>query len=220
MCAPLAVAADEPRVSDQSRMDQVRAETPPAEDNLRDEEAGPRTGPRSTGVILEGTVGVALPFGAFKQYAQSSPWLHLDLGVEPIRSLAILAQGDLYFFEGRGDADATRTRGIPVFSFGAAVRFTLRPTDRVGVYFQGQAGFSKADVAVNSLAVVGFREAESLSFYFGGAIGAEWYQMDRHLALGLVVDVRNMLGFRTTVGGVASGAAPWGSSGLTLRYAF
>jgi len=51
-----------------------------------------------------------------------------------------------------------------------------------------------------ALGILGFHNAESLGATFGGRVGVEWYQVDRHMALGLGVGVRDLLGFKETIG--------------------
>ena len=75
----------------------------------------------------------------------------------------------------------------------------------------------KADVATNAFKILGFEDAESLGLYFGGRLGVEWYQIDRHLALGLNGGVRNPTNFKKTIG---SDLPLLWDAGVALRYTF
>ncbi len=47
----------------------------------------------------------------------------------------------------------------------------------------------------DSLAILGFRNAETLGAAFGARVGVEWYQIDRHMALIAQIGARDALGF-------------------------
>jgi hypothetical protein len=105
-----------------------------------------------------------------------------------------------------------------MYGFGGGARFTIRFTDRLGIYAQVGLGAMKAEIATNALGLLGFRDAEELGLYLGGRLGVEWYQIDRHLALGLNSSIRSAQGFAKTG---ASRDTPLAlDGGLSLRYAF
>ena len=104
-----------------------------------------------------------------------------------------------------------------MLGFGAGARFTIRFTPRFGVYVQGGFGAMKADIAHNALAIIGFKDAEAFNLYAGARLGVEWYQLDRHFALGLTSGIRDAQGFAK----VGSGDTPLVFDvGASLRYAF
>lgn len=76
----------------------------------------------------------------------------------------------------------------------------------------------KADITNNGLAIVGFSKAESLHPYFGGRIGVEWAQIDRHLALGLNAGLRDATGFAKD-GPTKDTPLVWDGT-LSIRYTF
>ena len=69
-----------------------------------------------------------------------------------------------------------------------------------------------------SLGLLGFHDAESLGLYLGARLGLEWYQLDRHLALGLNAGIRTAQGFARLAAGTDTPLALDG--GVSLRYAF
>ena len=69
---------------------------------------------------------------------------------------------------------------------------------RVSAYVQGDAGMMRASSDV--LHTYGFYEAENLRAYFGGTVGLEWYQIDRHYALVVNGGARKTPGFAKIVG--------------------
>ena len=168
-------------------------------------------------LVLESSLGARAFLGELGKTAPPGFWLHTQLGYELLRWLMLFGEGDLSFTDTSGTQKPPRTRAFPIFGFGGGVRFTVRFTDRVGVYAQASVGAMKADVAVNSLAVIGFREAEELAPYAGGRLGVEWYQIDRHFALGLNGGARVAQGFALSRGGDTPLVVDGGAS---LRYAF
>jgi hypothetical protein len=76
----------------------------------------------------------------------------------------------------------------------------------------------KADVPTGALVIVGFGNAETLQPAFAGRLGVEWYQMDRHMALGLAVGLRDATGFAQV--GVASDAGLMADASAVIRYTF
>jgi hypothetical protein len=127
-------------------------------------------------------------------------------------------EGDLMFTDTSNRVQPPETRSFPIFGFGGGARLTLRFTDRLGIYAQGSIGGMKADVGQNVLGLFGFRDAESLGVYLGGRLGLEWYQVDRHFALGLTGGIKTPQGFART--GPQGGSAAAVDAGLSLRYAF
>ncbi|AKU97158.1 hypothetical protein AKJ09_03822 [Labilithrix luteola] len=170
--------------------------------------------PYKKSLVLDSSVGVLLFFGDFGKAVPAGPYLRTQLGYEVFKWLMIFGEGDLGFTE---TGEAPRTRAFPIFGFGGGARFTARFTDRFGAYLQGSVGVMKADVAKNALAVLGFKNAEDLGLYAGGRVGLEWYQLDRHFALGVTAGLRDATGFAKTGG---SGTPLAFDACASLRYAF
>ena len=86
-----------------------------------------------------------------------------------------------------------QSKGRPT---GAGGRATLHATDRVAFFGQLSIDALGANVPHDTLAIVGYRNAESLNASFGARVGIEWYQTDRHLALTLQGGGRDAQGFQ------------------------
>ena len=76
----------------------------------------------------------------------------------------------------------------------------------------------RADVPKGALRNLGFANAESFGGAFGGRVGVEWYQVDRHLAFGLDVGVRDATSFTKQFS--ASGPPLMLDASGVVRYAF
>lgn len=178
----------------------------------------PKMRPRSKGFVLDAHVGALGFLGSFRRLATTAPWLHVQFGYEPFRWLLLFGEGELAFTDTTVGQDASKVRAFPIFGFGAGARATWHVTERVGLFAQPSLGAMKADVPDQALAIVGFRNAESLQPYFGGRIGVEWYQMNRHLALSVMGGARSASGFARD-GKNNDGPYLWDASG-GLRYTF
>jgi len=130
----------------------------------------------------------------------------------------VFGEGELAFTDTSKSQDPPKTRAFPIFGFGGGARFTARFTERVGAYLQGSVGAMKADIRTNALGIIGFKDAESLGIYFAGHLGVEWYQLDRHFALGLTGGLRDATGFKQRGG--ASDTPLCFDAGASIRYAF
>jgi hypothetical protein len=214
LLAVLPARAQEPATVDLQR-DMTAA--PPSQEISPPPEAPPPA-PYQKTLVLDSSLGARAFLGDFGQTAPPGMWLHTQLGYEVLRWLMLFGEGDLSFNDTSGTQPAPRTRAFPVFGFGGGARFTARFTPRVGAYVQLSVGAMKADVPANALALIGFREAETLSPYGAARLGVEWYQINRHFALGLNSGLRLAQGFAPSRGG---GAAPLVlDGGASLRYAF
>jgi hypothetical protein len=156
--------------------------------------------PRHKGLVLESGLGGLQFLGQFKHVAPLAPWAYTQLGFELFRWLLVYGYGELSFTDTSEAEDETHARAFPMFGFGGGVRVTIHATPRVAFFAQGEAGAMQADVPRGALGILGFHNAESLGATFGGRVGVEWYQVDRHMALGLGVGVRDLLGFKETIG--------------------
>lgn len=169
-------------------------------------------------LVLDSSIGALTFLGQFGKVAPTAPWLHMQLGYELFKWLMVFGEGELAFTDTSIAQPPPRTRAFPMYGFGAGARFTIRFTDRVGVYAQGDLGLMKADVAQGGLGILGFKDAESLGPWIGARLGVEWYQIDRHFGLGLTTGIRDAQNFgRLGIGGDSPLMLDVGAS---LRYAF
>lgn len=173
--------------------------------------------PYQKSVVLDTAVGAFGFAGEMGKVAPPGFWLHTQVGYEVFRWLMVLGEGDLGFTDTSNEQAPPQTRAFPIFGGGGGLRFTARFGERLGLYLQGTAGGMKADIRVNALRNIGFGDAESLGLYYGGRLGVELYQVDRHLALGLTGGTKLAQGFTRTRG---SDTPLVIDGGLALRYAF
>lgn len=169
-------------------------------------------------LVLDSSIGAIGFLGEFGKVAPPGPWMHVQLGYELLKWLMLYGEGELAFTDTSNRQAPPNTRAFPLFGFGGGARFTIRFTDRVGIYAQGGLGMMKADVATRALGNLGFRDAESLGLYLGARLGVEWFQIDRHFALGLNAGIRTAQGFAKIGAGTDTPLALDG--GASLRYAF
>jgi hypothetical protein len=220
--APIA-HADEPAPAPDSQtagqIDLTRDTKPAAaEDLTAAPPEAPPPAPYKKTLVLDSSVGAIGFLGEFGKVAPPGPWMRTQLGYELLRWLMVYGEGELAFTDTSNSQPAPKTRAFPMFGFGGGARFTIRFTDRFGLYAQGSIGLMKADIATNALGMLGFRNAESLGLYVGARLGAEWYQIDRHFALGLNSGIRSAQGFAKLGAGTDTPLAVDG--GASLRYAF
>lgn len=168
-------------------------------------------------LVLDSSIGAMAFLGQFGNLAPPALWLHTQLGYEIFNWLMLFGEGELAFTDTSGSQPPPRTRAFPIFGFGGGARFTARFTPRFGIYGQGNFGFMKADIRTNALGIIGFADAETLGFYAGGRVGLEWYQLDRHFALGLSAGIRHAGGFQRAIGADTPLIVDVGPS---IRYAF
>lgn len=204
------------QVTSEARID-LTTDTRPAVEEPSPAEAPPPR-PYEKTLVLDSSIGAMAFLGQFHAVAPPGPWMHVQLGYELLKWLMLYGEGELAFTDTSGTQAPPRTRAFPLFGFGGGARFTVRFTDRFGVYAQAGLGAMKADIATNALGILGFRNAESLGLYLGTRLGVEWYQIDRHLALGLNAGIRLAQGFAKTGASLDTPAAMDG--GVALRYAF
>lgn len=173
--------------------------------------------PYKKSVVLDSSLGALVFLGKFGKTAPPAPFLRVQLGYELFKWLMLLGEGELGFTDTSGSQDPPKTRAFPIFGFGGGARVTVRFTDRVGLYVQGDVGAMKADIRRRALEIIGFKDAEDLGLYLGGRLGLEWYQLDRHFALGLTGGLRDATGFKRTIGTDTPLAF---DAGASIRYAF
>lgn len=179
-------------------------------------EESPPPPPRWHGFVLQSTIGALGHLGPLRHVSPTAPWLHALVGFEPFRWAMVFAEGDVSFTSTRYANPPPNPRAYALYGVGGGLRFTVRPTDRVGLYVQGSAG--AAALTEDVLVAYGYRDSTELAPYFGGHLGVEWHQVNPHLALVLHGGVRNydrLLDRERS----SSGALAW-MSGLALRYVF
>ena len=191
---------------------------PGAEDPTAPPPEAPPPPPYTKTLVLDASVGAIGFLGQFGKVAPPGPWMHLQLGYELLKWLMLYGEGELAFTDTSNRQDPPKTRAFAMFGFGGGARFTIRFTDRFGVYAQGGLGMMKADVPTNALGLLGFRDAESLGLYLGARLGVEYYQINRHFALGLGAGIRSAQGFAKLGAGTDAPLALDGAA--SLRYAF
>jgi len=174
--------------------------------------------PRRKGLVLESTLGVLGFLGQFRHVAPPAFWLHAQLGYELLDWLMLFGEGELAFTDTGESQEESATKALPLWGFGGGARATIHATPRFAVFLQGEFGALAADVPHNELTVLGFRNAETLSPSFGGRLGVDWYQIDRHLALTAQIGGRDATGFAKVV--ASSGAPLMWDAALGLRYTF
>lgn len=174
--------------------------------------------PRHKGFVLESTLGVLGFAGKFAHVAPSAPWLHTTFGYELLPWLMLFAEGELAYTDTSESQDASHVKAFPIWGIGGGARATIHATDRVAFFVQGDIGALTAYVPHHTLGLLGFRDAESLNPQFGGRLGAEWYQLDRHMAVCAQAGLRDAQGFGKVAAG---GDTPlmWDGA-LGLRYTF
>ena len=173
--------------------------------------------PYRKSVVLDSSIGALVFLGKFGKTAPPAPLLRVQLGYELFKWLMLFGEGELGFTDTSRSQDPPKTRAFPIFGFGGGARLTVRFTDRFGVYLQGDIGAMKADIRRRALEIIGFKDAEDLGLYVGGRLGVEWYQLDRHFALGLTGGLRDATGFKRTIGTDTPLAF---DAGASIRYAF
>lgn len=178
----------------------------------------PPVQPHKNGLVLQSSLGTMGFVGQFRKVAPPSPWLKLQVGYEPFKILMVFAEGDLFFADTSNLQNPPKTHAFAAFGFGGGLRGTVHVTEPVAIFLEADVGLTKADIAKSALANIGYKNAESLNPYFGGHLGVEWYQIDRHLALGLAGGVRDLTGFKRTIG--ASDTPLVWDGALSLRYTF
>jgi hypothetical protein len=185
-------------------------------DAARLDEAPPPP-PRHKGVVLESSLGALGFAGQFRHIAPPAAWLHTLLGYEATGWLMFFGEAELAYTDTSEAAGPTEVRAFPILGFGGGARVTMHASERVAVYAQLAVDALAADVPHGALAVLGYKSAESINPAVGGRLGIEWYQVDRHVALGVEGGLRDMEGFARSRGSDVPLA--WDASGA-LRYTF
>jgi len=168
--------------------------------------------------VVESTLGVLGFGGRFGHVAPPAYWLHGHLGYEILPFLMLFGEAEVALTDTSESLDESHVRAFAMWGWAGGVRATVHATERVAFYAQGGFGELAADVPHNALGILGFPNAESLHPAFGGRIGVEWYQIDRHVALCAAFGERLAQGF-SKVGGQSDVPAIW-DFGAGFRYTF
>jgi hypothetical protein len=134
--------------------------------------------------------------GKFGNLAPTAPWIQTQLGWEFFKWLMLYGYGELAFTGTSNETGELSTDYFPIYGFGGGVRGTFSLSDRVALFVQGNAGAMSAIVPRNTLAFLGFSNAQSLGFAAGIRLGVEWYQVDHHFALSFGIGLRDAFNFK------------------------
>jgi hypothetical protein len=186
----------------------------------RDQALGlpPPARPRHAGLVLETTLGMLGFVGQFRHVSPPAYWLHGQLGYEIFPWLMVFGEGEMALTDTSESQDESHNLAYSMFGFGGGVRATLHATSRVAIYAQGDVGALTANVPHDSLKLLGYPSAETLDAQFGGRIGVDWYQVDRHMALCAALGGRLAEGFAKQFG-PADTPLLW-DIGAGVRYTF
>jgi hypothetical protein len=172
--------------------------------------------PRKQGLVVEGSVGALGHIGPLKHISPTAPWFRLQVGYELLGWLMAFGEADLAFATTSHANRPPEPRAYAFYGFGAGMRFTLRPTERIGLYAQLSLGTARASEDV--LHVYGFDDADRFNTYYGGTLGFEWYQVNPHYALAVNGGVRSYDNGLSRSGDGQTALA-W-TAGAAIRYAF
>jgi hypothetical protein len=173
--------------------------------------------PRRKGLVLESSLGVLGFAGQFAHVAPPAFLMQAQLGYELTDWLMVFGEGELAFTGTNEEQDESQVFNFPIWGFGVGARATLHASERVAFFVQAQLDAMAADVPHDTLAILGFRNAESLNASLGARVGIEWYQIDRHLALTVQGGARDATGFAKVAGN--DFPLMWDTA-LGIRYVF
>jgi hypothetical protein len=173
--------------------------------------------PRRKGLVVESSLGVLGFAGQFGHVAPPAFLMRAQVGYEVTDWLMFFGEGELAFTGTNEAEDEAQAFSFPIWGFGAGARATFHASERVAFFVQGQLDAMAADVPHDTLTILGFRNAESLNASFGGRVGIEWYQIDRHLALSVEGGARDATGFAMVT---ANDFPLMWDTALGIRYVF
>jgi hypothetical protein len=182
-------------------------------------DAPPPQRPRKPGFVSEASVGALGFAGKFRHVAPTAPWFHALFGYEPTRWLLVFIEGELAYTDTSEAVDETRQRAFPIFGGGGGARATWHLNEKFALYLQGEADALEADSIKGELANLGYANLQKLKPAFGGRLGFEWYQVDRHLAFAVAGGVRDATGFAPSGIGISDTPLLWDAA-ATIRYTF
>ncbi len=201
-------------ISQQPPEGQARADAIPSPEAIGEP---PPPQPRYRGLVLTSTVGVLGFAGRFRHVAPPAYWLQSQLGIE-IGWLMIFGDAEVALTDTSESLDESQSMAFALWGFAGGARATVHATDRVAFYGQLEVGALTADVPHHALVILGFHQAETLHPTYGGRLGVEWYQVDRHLALFVALGGRLAEGLARSVG--PSDVPLLWDAGAGVRYTF
>jgi hypothetical protein len=215
--APSVFAEDEQRGPSEEQISAFLAQKPATADVSKAPEApeAPPPPPRKHGFVLESSIGAQEQLGALNHVSRTAPWFHVGFGWEPTHWFMVLGQGDLSVASTSLANPPPDPRGYALWAVGGAGRFGIAPFESFGFYAQGEIGVSSASTDV--LSTYGYNKADVIGSYFGGLVGAEWYQVSPHYALAIQGGVRDYPNLARSIGGDTAIALLGAAS---LRYTF
>jgi hypothetical protein len=155
----------------------------------------PPPAPHRKGFVLDASAGALFFVGGMGKVATPGPQFRFIFGYEPFAWLLAFARAELAFSTTGNLEEPPFRRAFPIYGGGAGLRATVHITPRVAGFVEGSVGVIKCDIATNALLNLGLPEAERLRPDGLARLGIEWYQLDRHMALGLAGGVRLATGF-------------------------
>jgi hypothetical protein len=173
---------------------------------------------RTKGFVLDATAGALFFLGQMGKVATPAPHFRAMFGYEPFRWMLLFARGELAFSTTGNLEEPPFKRAFPIFGFGAGLRATAHITERVAVFAEASIGVLKCDIATRALSNLGLPDAEKLRPDALARLGVEWYQLDRHFAIGLAAGARVATGFSRL--GPKADTPLLGEAQATLRYTF
>jgi hypothetical protein len=174
--------------------------------------------PHKHGLTLEQSLGVLGFAGQFRHVSPPGLWIHTQLGYEFFKWLMPFVSGEVAYADTSEAQDPSKARAFPIFGFGGGVRATFSVAERFALFAQFELGALRTDTPKNSLAILGFRDAEGFNPFFGGRIGFDWLQIDRHLGVGISIGLRDAQGFAKLAG--SSDTPLMWDAAAAIRYVF
>lgn len=214
-----AARADEPEQGpSQQQIETFLSSKPVSPDVTKTPEApeAPPPPPRRHGFVVESSIGALTHIGAMGHISPTAPWFRTAFGWEPRKWIMVIAQFDVALSSTSLASSPPDPRGYALYGGSIGLRGSLELGTAVGIFAQLEVGGAK--VSEDVLATYGFPNATTLSGFFGGALGVEWYQVSPHIALGALGGLRSygQLLDRSLGGGAT---LAWTAAG-TLRYVF
>jgi hypothetical protein len=211
-------AREAPELSPDTKIEIAPQPPEPKLHEVTTPDESPPVAPRPTGLVVESSLGALGFVGQFRHLAPTASWFHGQLGYEPTRGLMFFGEGELAFTDTSEATDSSHVVAFPLWGIGGGVRGTLHASKRVAAFVQMDLDAVGADVPHDTLAIYGFPHVESLGAAFGARVGLEWYQVDRHIAIGIQAGGRYASSFAKSL---ASSDIPllWDAAAC-LRYAF
>lgn len=174
--------------------------------------------PHRKGFVLDAHAGALFFAGEMGKVATPAPHFRVVFGYEPWKWLLVFVRGELAFSTTGNLEDPPFQRAFPIFGLGSGLRATVHATERVAFFGELSVGALRADIATQALVNLGLPDAEKFAPDGLARVGVEWYQLDRHFALGVAGGARLATGFARL--GQRADTPLLAETQLTLRYTF